>query len=325
MSATSASTIWEDVLRVGLVVTALLGLFAVYLVAKLTGHPAPPRGRLANHVKSLRSGDLLIMPYSGLYSWLVRIYGGTFWTHCSIVLREGPRDEDVKIMEIAYYEDEDDLVEDPGGSGKTVPRVYKNVFMLPIEKWRALNARRGVVGVIHRAEVGDEAAERNVTERLRRAFQAQSHAKINLDPMTWLTTIAKLPYRASDAAPRDRVFCTELAAKILQDSGMIAKKHRPECYRPADFATLPEFENGIYILSLTKGRQALSQPSVEGDELCRVATARSADICSDFGAADICGVRKFEVVGREGGEGHEAAKGDKGQVAQVENLKVQVV
>lgn len=327
----------NDVLGVALVVVALLGMFAVYLFIKLSNHPRPPQGALVDYIPHLRSGDLIIMPFMGLYSWLVRIYGGTMWTHCSLVHRTGPRDEDVNILEIAYYEDKEDLVPETvngGKSDKLVPRVHKNVFSMPIAKWIRLNRVRKVVGVIRRANIGDEAEEKELSDRLYRSFEAQIGAKINLDAVTWLTTIFKIPYREDlDAPPKKRVFCTELSAKLLQDAGIIAKRHRPHCYRPPDFAYLPEFESGIYILSLVKEGAKTKPSSAKEDELLCITRARANHIYSDTGTSDVCGVGELKVVRREGQGGEEQSieaqekqelwEGRERQVEQ-EGLQIQV-
>lgn len=322
----------SDITTIVLIVAALLSIVCVYVIAKLTERPGKAVGVLDDHISTLRTGDVVVMPYSGIYAWVVRIYGGTLWTHCGVVLRKGPSDDDLSVVEIAYYEDEDDLVPSPGalsgedGTPRLVPRVYKNVQAIPIRKWQTLNARhRGIIGLIRRADVGEDGTESELSDRLEAAFKAHADAKINLDASTWLSTVVKLKYRNGiDDAPKDRVFCTELVARLLQSSGIIAKTHRPYCYRPHDFAALPEFENSIYILGLTKGRSAPKDPPPhKEDELSNDHDDRAPGIRSGASPTDIRCVGEHEVVleAAKSAEGFER----KAQVFEVEGLEVESI
>ena len=238
-------TVLRDALLTFFTLTALT---AAYIVWKLFEDADMPIGIISE--AELDTGDVLVLAFESMYGKLVRVFGGTMWTHASLVIR---RPDGLHIAEMLNLHDEDS--EDEDGNTKR----YKHFNVHPFERWKRLVADRVIVGVSKLAKP--------VTQSQQKAIEAYvaalSSTRANLDVGEWTQTMVKFRLNQKfDIDVPNVGFCTECIARTLQFAGVLNMKTSPRCYRPNDFSLNPEFRP-LYIKWLGSSPREIMSSSFE--------------------------------------------------------------
>lgn len=214
-----------------LVTTVVCGLvlFFVVLVVLMTCHQCM-EGR-AYPVKSvvpfMRTGDLLVFDNESLPTRMVKTFSGGTFGHVGVVLVDS---EGVFVLEAGVY-----------------PQTpYKGVYKIPLEEWLSINQgnRLGWVPLKEEIKVNVEGVLQRFKELEGRRFDGEM--------VGWYHTLG--PFRKEGAleSPRERVFCAETAAHLLQAGGVLPRDYTPDSYSPYAISVgsgkfsevIPVFQNG---------------------------------------------------------------------------------
>lgn len=152
--------------------------------------------------KRAKTGDLLVVAYGSKRAKLVKVFTGSMWTHCAVIVNI--RNE-LRVMEVAHYA--------KGESG---------IILKTLDDWMDKN-KNCLIGY---REYKGSPIEDNV---VRKYIQDNSDIKVDLNVVSWLKSMYKVKYR-QELKPKK--YCSEFVASFLQDASILKKKYKPAGYKP---------------------------------------------------------------------------------------------
>jgi hypothetical protein len=207
----------------------------------------------------LKTGDVLLTSHASKYGVLIRIYGGTVWTHASFVHRFEKTGR-VEIVELAMYSYFDK---------KTNSLVVKKgMLRLPLAEWVRLNKYRNdyddgrnqnlIVAIARlkndKGVIIDDCAFEHIIAK-------EKNAKCNLNMLDWITASAgpnsvfvvdALVKHRRRIRDRRIYSCSEFVVHLLTQLRLISIEFDAMTFRPCDFrgSVLHEFHDKYNIVVL---------------------------------------------------------------------------
>ena len=159
-------------------------------------------------IAEAQTGDIVGVAYSSKRARLVRVFTGSMWIHLGIVVRTYKGE--AWVVEAARYNP-----------------TTKGILSSPLKEWLEHNEGHSIAW---RRHVGSSIR----SSRVRRVLQRTQYADINLYVVDWLKTMYKTPYSSAngDVVSRDKYYCSEFVALMLQELGIMDKVHDPSGYKP---------------------------------------------------------------------------------------------
>jgi hypothetical protein len=193
---------------------------------------------------NLETGDLIFVAYENTLGYFMRGYMGSAWTHVGMIMKY--KDE-VYVMETADYS----CVRNPINSKDYLDWKYakkSGVMVVSFEKWKSLNKKHAITF-----------KKLQTPEHFDRRVLIQEFLKIqeqNLDTFEvggcnlslWSKFFWRKSYKNINI-PKSNITCSEMIAKIYQDSDVIKKTYDPGSYYTKDFMENNiEMESGFKII-----------------------------------------------------------------------------
>jgi len=182
---------------------------------------------------NLDTGDLIFVAYENTLGYFMRGYMGSAWTHVGMIMRY--KDE-VYVMETSDYSS----VRNPINSKDYLDWKYakkSGVMVVSFEKWKSLNKKHRIT---YKKLQTPEDFDRRVLLQEFLKIQEQ-----NLDTFEvggcnfglWSKFLWRKSYKNSKNIniPKSNITCSEMIAKIYQDSAVIKKTYDPGSYYTKDF------------------------------------------------------------------------------------------
>jgi hypothetical protein len=169
------------------------------------------REKLNKIKKKAKTGDLLVVAYGSKRAKLVKVFTGSMWTHCAVVVKFK---NDLRVMEVAHYA--------KGQSG---------IILKTLDSWMEKNSNC-LIG--YREYCGPEIHEDDV----KRYICSNSDIKVDLNVVSWLKSMYKTKYREEI---KSKKYCSEFVVSFLQESSVMRKKYKPAGYKPWEllYGSLP--------------------------------------------------------------------------------------
>jgi hypothetical protein len=174
------------------------------------------------NLSNLDTGDLVFAAYKNTLGYFMRGYMGSAWTHVGMIMKY---ENKLYVMETADY-----------SSKNLVKNFTKNngVLVIPFETWKSLNKNHVIT---YRKLQTPESFDRRV---LIKEFLKIQEA--NLDTFQaggcnlhlWSKHIWRKPFDES-SKDKTNITCSELIARIYQNSYVIKKTYDPGSYYTKDF------------------------------------------------------------------------------------------
>ena len=170
---------------------------------------------------TLKTGDLVFFMSNDLTSRIIRFWSGENISHCSMVVRKGDQ--------ILFWEADTSV-----GFDYVRRKEYEDGGPhLSDEKYK-LKDYAGCYGMIVRTK------KRFPTyDTLIKYFKKYENYKFEPIMLRWYSAQVK---RTLFFKRNNRIFCTELIAKTLQDTNIISQNYPPHFYTFADLYNLDEYE-----------------------------------------------------------------------------------
>lgn len=180
-------------------------------------------------VETAQSGDILAVSYNSKSGRLVKVFIGSIWTHCGLVLLKENKEGESEpfVLEIAHYRNEG---------------LYGAVLK-PLEEWVEHNMKRHMA--VRRYTGRDFPTE----EILSRAKRDQIRGvKPDFNPGHWMKTMVKRDYGDEDYAKHEKYYCSEYITHLMQEFGVIEQDYYPDGYQPRDllYGAIPLLASHAY-------------------------------------------------------------------------------
>ena len=168
--------------------------------------------------KKAKTGDLLVVAYGSKRAKLVKVFTGSMWTHCAVVVK---LQNEIRVMEVAHYA--------KGESG---------IILKSLDDWMEKNSNC-LIG--YRSYSGPPISEKVVKTFIYKNCDIQ----VDLNVVSWLKSMYKVKYSKENKAKK---YCSEFIVSFLQDSNLLAKKYKPAGYKPWEllYGNLPMKSNHSY-------------------------------------------------------------------------------
>ncbi len=164
-------------------------------------------------VEQAKSGDIVAVSYNSTSGKMVKVFVGSVWTHCGLVLERKNEDGSLEkvILEIANYRAEG----------------LKGAVIKPLSEWVYHNRTRLM------AMRGYESASFPTEKVFRRVHRDQMRSiKPDFNPGNWLKTMFKRKYGDEDYSTHEKYYCSEYITLMMQEFGVIKRDYYPDGYKP---------------------------------------------------------------------------------------------
>jgi hypothetical protein len=153
-------------------------------------------------IEKMKTGDVIGISYSSFRGQLVKSFTGSGWSHVGIIVK---RDDGVYVMEMGRYN-----------------QTERGFLLKPLEDWLDYNDGRMIAWRSYQGDLNQADVESFIKQ----------HRGISEDMfvVSWLKSMVKLPY--SDDRKKDKYYCSEMAARFLQQLGVLKKRYQPSGYKP---------------------------------------------------------------------------------------------
>ena len=165
-----------------------------------------------------KTGDLLVVAYGSKRAKLVKVFTGSMWTHCSVILRDG---DEVNVMEVARYS--------PDETG---------IVISSIDHWLEKNSN---CTIGYRPYLGRPIPRVDVEGFL----EPRQDVKVDMNVVHWFRSMYKTRYVPQ---AKNRFYCSEFVCHFLQEQNVIKKKYGPAGYKPWEllYGDLPLEDEDAY-------------------------------------------------------------------------------
>lgn len=172
--------------------------------------------------KKGKTGDLLVVAYGSKRAKLVKVFTGSMWTHCSILLVE--KDKPIRVMEVAHY-----------GEDRT------GLVLTDIDEWFARH-KYCILG--YRPYHGSLLTKNKIDTYIDENMGIQA----DMNVVSWLKSMCKFSYQTTK---KHRYYCSEFIVSFLQTMKIMKKKYDAAGYKPWEllYGNLPLREKGAYNIS----------------------------------------------------------------------------
>ena len=185
-------------------------LFLIFIIRLLLAEDYPDKIEPLD-LSTIQTGDIIGAAYRRSHGYFVSFWSSSIWSHIGIAWRD-PVNQELFILEAAVYKD---------------PK-YRGILKVPILDWVRFN-RKGYMGVT-RLRRAENVPPIDPTQMMQTFEEFQ---KIEIDSFNWrwLRLLFKTPYTPER---QTHYTCYELSVLMLQEMGIVAKKHRCSSYFPGD-------------------------------------------------------------------------------------------
>ena len=228
--------IWEFLkLTLITVIIGLLVVFIIVLIRLQQPLDLPKRTIiLSSAIEQMKNGDLVAVSYSSTRGKLVKVFTGSMWTHIGMIYRPNPNE--IYVIESASYDDK------------------SGVIKTPWEEWFDWNYRKILAWVPCRSQIG--------CDQIDKIYSKVAGSEVNLWVVDWLKTMIKQPRNRKTSEGKDRYYCSELIAYLLQELDLLDKKHEPSGYPPKELIFSLKSYDAPYLIAGSLGpKGALASPA----------------------------------------------------------------
>lgn len=174
---------------------------------------------LENFKKNLKTGDLLFFPGNHFNHRLIKFYSNSYFSHVAIVLK-GTTKEEIKDNKIFIIE------ADIGGDYKSGTRILPLEKKLKKEKIVGLLPTR----IINSGNFSEIERSDLLAKQLLELFDKYQHLTFDNSMISWV--VADIPFLYQKVKDNDKIFCSELIAKMLIDLKILDSNKLPSYYSP---------------------------------------------------------------------------------------------
>ena len=169
-----------------------------------------------------RTGDIIVVAYGSKRAKLVKVFTGSMWTHCSILLVE--ENKPMRVIEVAHY-----------GEDRT------GLVITDLEEWLKRH-KYCILG--YRPYHGSRLNK----SRIDTYIEENEGIRADMNVVSWLKTMYKFSYKTTK---KKRFYCSEFVVSFLQDMGIMRKKYDASGYKPWEllYGDIPLREKGAYTYS----------------------------------------------------------------------------
>lgn len=157
--------------------------------------------------RSVSTGDILAVSYNSVRGKLVKIFTGSMWTHCGLVIEVN---KEKYVVEVAFYRG-----------------LANGVVVKPLDEWFSWNDGRVLGWRPYRGHRFPLNAMLRTIER-----DIDRGVEPDLNTINWLKTLVKRRHRDPDYGKREKYYCSEYITHLLQEHGVIRKDYYPSGYKP---------------------------------------------------------------------------------------------
>jgi hypothetical protein len=177
--------------------------------------------KLKNEIKT---GDLIFIEYDSKYSTVINIFSQTKWSHVGFIYSTN---NSINVIEVSYYSDSN----------------YDGLCVIPLDKWLKLNKGRkcGIKKLKNSISINLKVIE-NILAKFK-------YIKLDLDLLNWGKTLVKRNYKQRNLI-KQRYFCSEFIALLLQKLKIIDCIYTPDSYSPIDLYNLHNYYSTEYIFEI---------------------------------------------------------------------------
>lgn len=169
--------------------------------------------------RKCKSGDLLVVAYGSKRAKLVKVFTGSMWTHCSVIIRD--RDE-INVMEVARYS-----INESG------------IVISTFDAWMERN-KNCIIG--YRSYEGKVITKEAITKFVNN----RQDVKVDMNVVHWLRSMYKTNYKT---VKKRNFYCSEFITYFLQEMHIVKRKYHPAGYKPWEllYGDLPLCNNSKYL------------------------------------------------------------------------------
>lgn len=190
-------------------------------------------------IEKYNTGDLVFVAYDNFLGYFMRFWTGSPWTHVGMIMED---EGNLYVMETADYSSIQSSYE---RSKNNEMLLKKNgILVLPFETWKSLNKHHRIEHM--NLQVSEDFDRRLlILEFLK--IQNSELDTFDVGPSVWSKFLWKRKYKNSQES--ENITCSELVAKIYQNSGVMKKIYTPGSYTTKDFieGTI-ELEKGFELI-----------------------------------------------------------------------------
>jgi hypothetical protein len=157
------------------------------------------------YLKCANTGDLIAVAYGSKRAKLVKVFTGSMWAHAAVIIHV--RGNDAHVVEAARYSE-----------------TKSGILATPLKKWLHHN-RNYIVAYRPYRGCGFE------MDSLKNFMETHESAKIDMFVGNWLKSMYKLRHDGS-RGPKEKYYCSEFVAHLLQELNVIKRKYLPAGYKP---------------------------------------------------------------------------------------------
>lgn len=167
-------------------------------------------------INNLKTGDLFLVKYDSIHGVLISLTSGSIWSHTAFVYKD-------KIIEMSYYDKEN-----------------SGLCVLNIQDWLNYNKDRIIC---YKRWLGPALDESKIDDILLK----YKTSKLDMNLLNWLKSLLNQKW---EQLPQDKnkFFCSELIAFLLQELNVIKKEKLPCNYKPCSFENLENYDKSIVFL-----------------------------------------------------------------------------
>lgn len=167
---------------------------------------------LEDFKKKLKTGDLLFFSENHFNHNAIKFYTNSYFSHVAIVVK-GTTEEEISQNKIFLIE------ADTGGEYKSGTRI------LPLEK--KLKNKDNLTIIVGYLSIQDQNFSENLILEI---FDKYHNLKMDNSMISWI--VSGIPFLHSKIKDPEKIFCSELIAKILIDLKILDSENLPTYYSP---------------------------------------------------------------------------------------------
>lgn len=176
---------------------------------------------------NLETGDLVFVSYNNFLGYFLRGWLGSTWTHVGMIMKY---ENKLYVMETADYSSVKNL------DKNQIKDLTKNngLLVIPFETWKSLNKKHTIT---YKQLQTPEDFDRRILIREFLKIQEANLDTFSVGMSVWSKYLWRKRYKKSSNLNQERsnITCSELIAKIYQNTAVIKKKYDPGSYYTKDF------------------------------------------------------------------------------------------
>lgn len=194
-----------------------------------------------NIENNLETGDLVFVAYNNTLGYFMRGYMGSSWTHVGMIMKH---ENKLYVMETADYSSVKSL-----DKNQTKDLTKNNgILVISFETWKSLNKKHTIT---YKQLQTPKDFDRRVLIREFLKIQEAKLDTFSVGMNVWSKYIWRRRYRKSSNLNQEKsnIICSELIAKIYQNTAVIKKKYDAGSYYTKDFIeNNVEMESGFKLI-----------------------------------------------------------------------------